>query len=241
MAAIPTPRSSSATGTATTAVAATVRRMVVCVPDELPRESLSSRQLERHFGVHGSLQARFWATQHLHTWQRRSMLDLQKGRPAYCAGGPVRLLDLTGMRYAAGMGASLRHQWWQRAVHGTRPADPWSVFEARNLERPASYPIETASAEFHRQPRVNAMRMHNALYPGTPLALEELEMYQAGQVAYQHYSAGTAIVGDALLTLDGDQLAPASDNMADRVTFLEQANRYLGTLEDTQRLLAVTL
>jgi hypothetical protein len=245
MAAIPNPGSatngSNGSDGAATAVAATVRTMVVVVPDELPRESLTTRQLERHFGVHGSLQARFWATPALRTWQRRSMLDLRKGRPAYCAGGPVRLLDLTGMRHAAGMGAGIRHQWWQRAVHGTRPATPWSVFEARSLERPATYPIEEASADFWNQPRVNAMRMHNVLYPGTPLALEELEMYQAGQMAYQHYSASAAIVGDALLTLDGDQLAPASDSMADRVTYLERANRYLGTLDDARRLLAVTL
>jgi hypothetical protein len=239
MAAIPTP--STGTNSTATAVAATVRTMVVCVPDELPRESLSTRLLERHFGVHGSLQPRFWAKATMHTWQRRSMFDLHKGRPAYCAGGPAKLLDLTGMHHAAGMGAGIRHQMWMQAVHGTRSAEPWAVFEAKNLQRPATYPIETASADFWRQPRVNAMRMHNAQYSGAPLALEELEMYQAGPMAYQHYSASTAIVGDSLLTLDGHQMVPASDTMADRVTFLEQANRYLSTLGDSQRLLAVTL
>ncbi|ROO63017.1 hypothetical protein EDC02_5027 [Micromonospora sp. Llam0] len=245
MAAIPNPNPGNATnannGNAATAVAATIRTMVVCVADELPSEALSSRQLDRHLGVHGSLQARFWAKGTLHLWQRRSMIDLRKGRPAYCAGGPARLLDLTGMRHAAGMGAGIRHQWWQRAVHGTKPANPWPVYEARHLADPAKYPLDKASADFWNQPRVNAMRMHNALYSGAPLALAELEMYQAGQMAYQHYSASTAIVGDALLTLDGNQLAPASDTMAHRVTFLEQANRYLGTLDDAQRLVAVTL
>jgi hypothetical protein len=242
MAPIPTPSTGTTgtTGTAT-AVAATVQTMVVCVPDELPRESLSTRQLERHFGVRGTLYARFWASA-MYLWQRGQMFDLRKGtRPAYCAGGPLRLLDLTGMSQAAGMGAGIRHQMWTRAVHGTRPADPWAVFEAKNLQRPATYPIETAIADFHRQPRINAMRMHNARYTGAVLALEELEMYQAGQLAYQHYCASAAIVGDALLTVDGDQLVPDSDSMADRVTYLEQANRYLKTLEDSQRLLAVAL
>ncbi|MBQ1022798.1 hypothetical protein [Micromonospora sp. C95] len=243
MAAIPNPSNGNgnAANGAATAVAATIRTMLVCVPDELPGEALSSRQLDRHLGVRGTLHARFWAKGTLRLWQRRSMIDLRTGRPAYCAGGPARLLDLTGTHRAAAMGAGIRHQWWQRAVHGTRPAKPWSEFEAKNLERPATYPIQTATADFWNQPRVNAMRMHNALHPSAPLALEELEMYQAGQMAYQHYSASTAIVGDALLTLDGDQLAPASDSMAHRVTFLEQANRYLGTLDDAQRLLAVTL
>jgi hypothetical protein len=245
MAAIPAPSAgtngNSNSNGAATAVAATIRTMVVCVPDEVPGEALSSRQLERHFGVRGTVQARFWVTPSLRTWQRRSMIDLRKGRPAYCAGGPARLLDLTGMHHGAAMGAGIRHQWWQRTVHGTKPANPWHVFEARHLADPAKYPLDKAGADFWNQPRVNAMRMHNALNSGAPLAVEELEMFQAGQMAYQHYSASTAIVGDALLTLDGDQVAPASDSMAHRVTFLEQANRYLGTLADAQRLLAVTL
>jgi hypothetical protein len=60
-------------------------------------------------------------------------------------------------------------------------------------------------------------------------------------MAYQHYSASTAVAGDALLTAHGAKLAPASDALAHRVTYLEQANRYLDTLADTQRLLAVVL
>jgi hypothetical protein len=251
MAAIPNPSNGNGTnasngngnGTngAAQAVVATIRTMVICVPEELPSEALSSRQLDRHLGVRGTLQARFWAKGTMHVWQRRSMIDLHKGRPAYCAGGPARLLDLTGMHHAAAMGAGIRHQWWQRAVHGTKPANPWPVYEARHLADPARYPLDRAGADFWNQPRVNAMRMHNALNSGASLALEELEMFQAGQMAYQQYSASTAIVGDALLTLDGDQLAPASDSMADRVTFLEQANRYLGTLDDAQRVLAIAL
>ncbi|MFY1673955.1 hypothetical protein ACN27G_29050 [Plantactinospora sp. WMMB334] len=238
MAAIPT----GATGTTGTAVApAAVRMMLVCISDELPYESLTPRHLERHFGVQGSLHARLWATPALRIWQRRSMIDLRKGRPALCAGGPVRLLDLAGRRHAATMGAGIRHQWWQRAVQGTKPASPWPVYEARHLADPAKYPLDKAGDDFRNQPRVNAMRMHNATYPSTPLVLEELEMYQAGQAAYQQYAASWVIVGDALLTLNGDQLVPASDRMTDRVTYLEKANRYLETLEDTQRLLAVTL
>ena len=47
--------------------------------------------------------------------------------------------------------------------------------------------------------------------------------------------------GDALLTPDGHKLAPASDALTHRVTYLEQANRYLDTVEAHQRLIAVTL
>ena len=42
-------------------------------------------------------------------------------------------------------------------------------------------------------------------------------------------------------TGDGQRLAPASDALAHRVTYLEHAGRYLDTLQADQRLLAVTL
>ena len=77
--------------------------------------------------------------------------------------------------------------------------------------------------------------------PTGHLALADLEMFQAGPMAYQHYSATTAICADALLTPDGHRFAPASDALAHRVTYLEQANRYLDNLEADQRLLAVAL
>jgi len=221
---------------------ATIRNMIIVLPDELPRESLTVTCLDRHFGVPGTLQPRFWATPALHLWQRTLMIGLRKGRPALCAGGPVKLLDLVGMRQAAGIGAGIRHQLWTHAVHGTRPATPWHVFWARHLADPENYPWDTANAEFCNQPRVNAMRMHNAVTYGTcQLDIGALEMFQAGQMAYQHYAAATAVCGDALLMANGTRLAPASDAMAHQVTYLQQAGHLLGTLESGQRLLAVAL
>jgi hypothetical protein len=245
MAAIPTPSTNRTGNTGKApAVAATIRAMVICVADELPRESLAARQLDQHFGVSGSLCPRFWAKPDVRFWERKHLFDLQKAKknqPAYCAGGPAQLLDLTGMHVAASMGAGIRHRSWQAAVHGTKDATPWAVFEARNLEDPSKFPLEDLVAAFYSQPRVNAIRMHNATYTNAPLALEDLEIYQAGHAAYQNYSGCTAVVGDALLRLDGTQLAPASDRMADRVTYHEQATRYMATLGDDQRLLAVAL
>ena len=235
----------SATSNTTTSVVtptATIRTMIVCLPDELPREALTASQLDRHFGVSGTLSPRFWASQAMWLWQRNQMFGLRKGRPAYCAGGPVKLLDLQGMRHAAGMGAGIRHQLWQQVVHGTRSARSWTEFHARHLAEPAKYPYERAQADYWNQPRVNAMRMHNAAsYGAAHLPVEELEMLQAGPIAYQHYSATTAVCGDALLTPDGHKFAPASDALCHRVTFLEQAGRYLDTVEPDQRLLAVAL
>ncbi|MBQ0905463.1 hypothetical protein [Micromonospora sp. U21] len=222
--------------------APTIHTMIVCLPDDLPGEALTAHQLDKHFGVPGTLTAHFWAVPGLRLWQRHHMIGLRKGQPAPCAGGPVRLLDLPGMRHAGAVGAGIRHQIWQHAVHGTRPATGWPAFEARHLADPDRYPYDAATADFHAQPRVNAMRLHAATNPspGQP-GIGELEMYQAGPLAYQHYRAATAVVGDALLTADGGKLAPVSDALADRVTYLEQALRHLDTLAPQQRLIAVAL
>ncbi|AEB42629.1 hypothetical protein [Micromonospora maris] len=221
---------------------AMIRAMILCIPAELPREALTAHQLDRNFGVRGTLSPRFWASTALHRWQHRQMISLRKGRPASCAGGPAKLLDLDGMLQAAAMGAGIRHQLFSRVVHGTRNAVPWHVYEARHLAAPDTYPWDKAVADFNNQPRVNAIRMHNAAtYGAGQIALAEVEMYQAGYMAYQHYSALTAVAGDALITTGGATLAPASAAMADRVTYLEQANRLFAAIDPDQRLLAVAL
>ncbi|MEU8299710.1 hypothetical protein AB0C04_20855 [Micromonospora sp. NPDC048909] len=226
----------------TVAPAPSIYTMIVCLPDELPAAALTSQHLTTHFGVTGTLTSLFWATPGLRLWDRRRMIGLRKGRPAPCAGGPVRLLDLHGMRHAAAVGAGIRYQIWQQVVQGTRAAVPWPVFATRHLTDPGRYPYDSAVADFHAQPRVNAMRMHAAATPGPGQpAVGELEMYQAGQMAYQHYKAASAIAGDALLTVDGREFAPASDALTHRVTYLEQALAHLDTVDADQRLLAVAL
>jgi hypothetical protein len=166
--------------------------MVICLPDELPRQSLTAHQLDRHFGVSGTLFAGFWATA-LRPWQRNLMIGLRKGRPACCAGGPIRLLDLAGIRHAAGVGAGLRHQVLTHVVHGTRAATPWPTYLAHHLAEPSRYPMRTALTDFHNQPRVNAVRMHNAVHYGAAqLDLSELEAFQAGLLAYQRCATPAA-------------------------------------------------
>ncbi|UWZ50175.1 hypothetical protein Dmats_46230 [Dactylosporangium matsuzakiense] len=216
--------------------------MIVCVPDELPGEALTSRQLDKHFNVSGTLAPRFWASPGMWMWQRSQLVDARKGQPTYCAGGPARLLDLAGMRHAAGLGAGVRHQVWSRVVQGTRPAMPWPQLLQQHLADPAKLPLDEAINRYNNQPRVIAMRMHNAVTVGAGrLDLRELEMFQAGPVAYQHYRATTALAADTVITADGARLAPASDAFAHRVTYLEQATHYLAGIDETQRLLAVTL
>ncbi|MGK5680185.1 hypothetical protein [Actinoplanes sp. URMC 104] len=225
--------------------APTITTMIVCLPDAVSRDPLTAHQLARHFGDSCTLQPRYWAKPHLYLWQLRRLIGRVKparNQPDYCAGGPARLLDLIGLRHAAGVAAGIRHHLWQQAVQGTRPAQPWIVFHTRHLQEPGTYSYEQAGTDFWRQARVSAMRAHNAAGAGVPLAIDKLEMLQAGAAAYQHYSAMTAVCGDALLTAEGAHLVPASDAFADRVTYLEQAVRYLAGIDNTsQRLVAVSL
>ncbi len=222
--------------------APTIRTMIVLLPDALPHGPLTAHTLDKHFGVHGALHARYWASPRLRMWHRQHMVLLRKGRPAYCAGGPVWLLDLDGLRHAAGIGAGLRHQVFTAATRGTRPAWPWHAYQAKHEQNPDRYSLADAQRDFHAQPRITAMRMHNAVNPTAGhLDPAEVEMYQAGQMAYQHYSAASMLCGDAILTDDGRRLAPASDALTDRTTYIDQALRTLALLDDEQRLIAVTL
>jgi len=225
------------------APAPTIAVALVCVPDELSTSVLTaSRQLDKHLKVRGSLYAGFWAVK-VRPWQRRNLIGLRPGRPAYCAGGPLSMLDVAGMRHAAAFAAGIRHQQWNTVVHGTRAATPWPVFERRHLDNPPTYPLEQAREDFDAQPRVQAMRMHNAAnYGAARLDPRELEMFQARQVAYQQYHSLLATCFDAVHTAhDGEQLRPASDTFSDRITYLDNAARYLDTLDGDQRLVAVSL
>src|SRR5262249_1517802 len=142
---------------------ATILTVIVCLPQGLPSEALTAAQLDRHFGVSGTLHHRFWARAGLKPWQRGRLVGLRKGRPISCAGGRSHLLDLDGMRKAAAVGAALRHQLWQQVVPATPTAHPWQIFLARHLAEPARYPRQRVVEDFWNQPRVNAMRMHNAI------------------------------------------------------------------------------
>ncbi len=64
-------------------------------------------------------------------------------------------------------------------------------------------------------------------------------MLQAGPVAYSNYQYLTAAAADTILTPGGERIAPATHRFADRLTYLEQANRYLDTLDDDTRVVAV--
>jgi hypothetical protein len=217
----------------------TIRMMIVCVPGDLPGAAFDRRQLDRHFAVQGCVAQRFWAKPAA-VWNRRLLVDARNGRPTPCAGGPLRLLDLVALRHAYGVGAGVRHHTFTRVVRGTRDARPWVSFVQHHLDDPDGYPLQRADADFNNQPRILAMRSHNAVTVAAGrLDTAEVEMLQAGPVAYSNYRHLAAAVADAILTPDGDRMAPASDRFADRLTYLEQAHTYLDTLDPHTRVVAV--
>jgi hypothetical protein len=209
---------------------ATIRTMIVCIPDGVtPRMLTTGSPAHTGFDDGTTFATRFWAVPHLRFWHRRHLINVRPGHtgtPTSCAGGPLSHLDLTLMRAAAGFHAGMRWQQWQQAVAGTRPARPWHDLAAEHRANPAKVSHEDARTRFLAQPRINAMRAYTAANPAAvPLDPYDLEMYQAGQQAYQHYHAMYAICADALMPPSGDRIHPASDSLADRLTYLAQAKR----------------
>ena len=75
---------------------ATIRTMIVAVPDDMPDAVFDRRMLDRHLGVDGSVVVRFWAKP-LGPLRRRQLIDPRKGKPTACSGGPLRMLDIDGV------------------------------------------------------------------------------------------------------------------------------------------------
>ena len=222
---------------------ATIQKMILCLPDSLPSEVLTSDYLSQHYGVTGSPTSHFWAVHNLGRRQRRQMFGLYPtGVPARCTGGPRQLLDINGLRLAAGAAAGFRHEQWRAAVRGTKPARPWVSFHTMHLASPDTYTYQQAQHDFFAQPRVIAMRMRNANNPtGTELRLKDLEAFEAGPGFYQDFCALSAVCADALMTPDLRIFKPASDAQADRFAYLERAFPFLHNAAPSLRLFAISV
>jgi hypothetical protein len=220
-----------------------IRLMIVCVPDTMPVSMLtSSWPIDHGNCVAGTLVSYLRVRSGVKPWQRRHLIGVRRSRraPVLCAGGPIRWLELDGMRDAAAFAAGVRHHQWTHVVRGTKPAMPWHQIRAA---QPGTLSVAMAAAwrRYAHQPRIVAMRAFTAAHIAGPvLDPDEVEMYQAGPVAYQQYHAMRAICGDAILTTDGRLLQPRSDSFADRITYLHHAIRLVHALPSRQRLLAVT-
>ncbi|MGC5332817.1 hypothetical protein [Micromonospora sp. DT62] len=157
------------------------------------------------------------------------------GAVTVAAGGRKSRLDLTGTAARAANDATLRWRAWNTHINATtKPAQPWEDYLAQHHADPAKVTLNEARRRFEQQPRVLAMLAHS-------FDPYELSVYQAGEATYVGLYWRIALIGDALITTDGRLLIPASDSVADRFRFLNEACGYLRSLHSTARLCAVAI
>lgn len=161
------------------------------------------------------------------------------------------------MRSDAAVTAHAAYDRWEATVAATPTAAPWQAFTERHHADPDRYPFAAALADFHDQPRVRALRHHDAHAGSAPRfgsALAPLtyttvvDEYQAGRNVYVTYRARMAVLGYALLTTDGQCLTPghlargpwSPVAFTDRLTHTEQATTHLDSLDPQTRLVGLT-
>lgn len=222
----------------------TVRTAVVCLPAgtavaNMPRRAdavlsgvgLASAGVLPHFA--SKVGRRPWRTRHL--------IDCGDG---VTSGGPITLLDLSGMRTAAAAAADMQWRVWNQVVRGTKPAEPFWVYLGRFRDDPARYPLVRVQAEYRSQPRILAMAAHNAAvrHAGAAvpaLATRAVEAFQAGHDTYVNTAWLAAVPGDGLAPTTAGWMTTASPRLIDTLAFLAAANTYLDELSPDSLLVAV--
>ncbi len=212
--------------------------MLVCLPPpHRPPElaELAAGQLARH-GLTATRPVPHFASR---TRRTRRLLD---GNRHAAAGGPLRLLDLTGMRGRAQTHAAGRWLVWQQVVAATRPAQPYWTFTDRHHANPGRFPLAAARAQYLAQPRVAAMSVYNALpHRVCHLPLAELEAFQLGPAGYAWLGWLAAVPADGISTTGGGGalIAPAGGRLAEQIDYLQAANAHLAGLPPTTNLVAM--
>jgi hypothetical protein len=156
------------------------------------------------------------------------------------AGGPIRLLDLAGMRARGQHAAYHRWQVFRQVTAGTPAAKPWWHFVHRNQEQPDRYPMHRAQRDYQAQPRLQALAVHNAI-PAQPFPLppDQVEAFQTGAQAYTALGWLQAVPGDVLCTPDR-WWTPTSAQLSDITAYLHTANHLIDTAGRDAHLLALT-
>jgi hypothetical protein len=161
------------------------------------------------------------------------------GTVTMAAGGRKSRLDLPGMSQVAANEAIARWRAWNMHINATtRPARPWEDFVAQHQADPAKVSMTEARRRFENQPRVIAMLAYAGGHTFDPY---ELSLYQTNEATYAGLHWRIALIGDALITTDGRLMRPATDTVADRFRFLNDACAYLHTLNNRARVCAVTI
>jgi len=216
----------------------TSHTVIVCLPADTPHADVlahASATLARHGFTPAATLA------HFTTIGRRRGRALIQPHNGAAAGGPIRLLDLSGMRTRAQHAAHLRWQIWRQVVAGTPNAKPFWHYAQRHHDNPERYPHERAQQEYLSQPRVLAMTTYNAV-PGQPCPLptEQLEALQAGAQAYATLGWLQAVPPDAMCTT-ANWWTPATGRLTDVTAYLHTTNQHLDHAHRDAILLALAV
>lgn len=148
-------------------------------------------------------------------------------------GGPIRLLDLAGLRAAEAAKAEEHYDGYQELVEGLPEAQPWSHFADLHEADQEGYPLDQASQDYQAQPRVQAAKTsveYEPTYGFDPVAYFAVTREEAAA-----RGAAQAVPGFALLDLDGQWQDGEDENAA----YLDRANTYLDALDPDTLLVAV--
>jgi hypothetical protein len=215
-----------------------IHTVLVCLPDT-PQPRHAAQAATNHLaqrGITATGVMPHFTTRHpgglRGILRTRQLIDLRHGTTA---GGPIRLLDLAGMRLRAHAQAATQWQIWHQAVAGTRPAQSFWAFAQRHHDDPTRYPLSTVQQQYRTQPRVQAMTAFNAI-PNRPCDLPpgSLEAFQAGPNTFATLAWLTAVPADGIATTSmsphGGWLTPSTSRLDDQLAYLQVANAYLERL-----------
>ncbi|WP_436536034.1 hypothetical protein [Actinoplanes sp. HUAS TT8] len=211
---------------------------LVCLPADTPAHQVADEATARLASVRLTVTSPVRHFPAGTRWRRSTLLLPLRGT---AAGGPVSRLQLDVMRNAAHRTYWHRWQLWRQVVAGTPSARPFWTFLDRHRAAPKRYELVRAQADYLAQPRISAMRVHNAyLNRVMDLPTGHLEALQLGLDGYAHLGWLSAVPGQSLLCPDGRTLLMQHGDRLDvRLSFLEQANRCLSTLGGREVLVAM--
>ncbi|WP_431728638.1 hypothetical protein [Verrucosispora sp. TAA-831] len=151
----------------------------------------------------------------------------------FCDGGPRFVLDFKAMRDKAAAEANARYDRWDVICEKTDPAKPWSHF--LDLAKVEEIAWDEARRLYREQPRIELTSQDEELrWMDCPV-----EHFMSGRDEYVEEARRAAVPGYALVTLDGEWLAPgrmgwfgmSSDSSGERSAYRVGVNRYLEDLD----------
>lgn len=164
-------------------------------------------------------------------------------REGWVDGGPKGLLDLRGTRAAAEQHATELFDRYEEIAAEHPPAQGLSTFIARQEADPEGYPREQMREDYHSQTLVGALdKAGLGGFFDCPI-----DIFSVGREAYLAMHRDAALPGWALITQEGEWVAPgqigmfgtSSETEGDRAIYQQRANSYIDSLPDDAWLIQI--